>query len=112
MAVDEIARRARAWRSPLAGVAGLRRRVIDGVSTIGGGSAPGAELPTRLVAISGDGLSASALDARLRAGDSEQQAPGQHAEVEHDRERDQHAGHREARPPGDGPARARRSCTS
>jgi L-seryl-tRNA(Ser) seleniumtransferase len=52
--------------------AGLRRQgwrvdVIDGVSTIGGGSAAGSALPTRLVAISVDGLSADALESRLRA---------------------------------------------
>jgi L-seryl-tRNA(Ser) seleniumtransferase len=41
--------------------------LIDGVSTIGGGSAPGSELPTRLVAIVEPGLSADRLEARLRA---------------------------------------------
>jgi seryl-tRNA(Sec) selenium transferase len=43
---------------------GLRAEVIDGVSTIGGGSAAGSELPTRLVALSVDGLSADALASR------------------------------------------------
>jgi L-seryl-tRNA(Ser) seleniumtransferase len=41
--------------------------VIDGVSTIGGGSAPGSEIPTRLVAVDAPGLSADRLEARLRA---------------------------------------------
>ncbi len=46
---------------------GLGAEVIDGVSTIGGGSASGSALPTRLVALSVDGLSADALESRLRA---------------------------------------------
>ena len=36
------------------------------MSTVGGGSAPGAGLPTRLLAISRDGLTADALEASLR----------------------------------------------
>jgi L-seryl-tRNA(Ser) seleniumtransferase len=69
MRTEEIERRARALADHLGGVPGLHARVIDGVSTIGGGSAPGSGLPTRLVAVSLDGLSASALETRLRAGD-------------------------------------------
>jgi len=46
---------------------GLGAEVIDGVSTIGGGSAAGSALPTRLVALSIEGLSADALESRLRA---------------------------------------------
>jgi L-seryl-tRNA(Ser) seleniumtransferase len=46
---------------------GLGAEVVDGVSTIGGGSASGSALPTRLVALSMDGLSADALESRLRA---------------------------------------------
>ena len=42
-------------------------RVIDGMSTVGGGSAPGAELPTRLVEITRDGMSADQIEGRLRA---------------------------------------------
>ena len=45
--VSEIDRRAQLW----AEAAGDRARVIDGESLIGGGSLPGATLPTRLVAI-------------------------------------------------------------
>jgi L-seryl-tRNA(Ser) seleniumtransferase len=41
--------------------------VIGGASAIGGGSAPGATIPTRLLAIARPPLSADALDARLRA---------------------------------------------
>ena len=42
--------------------------MVDGESTIGGGSAPGSSLPTRLVSIRLAYLSADALDARLRHG--------------------------------------------
>jgi len=42
---------------------------VEGVSAIGGGSAPGAELPTRLITIESDRSSPSQLEARLRAGD-------------------------------------------
>jgi L-seryl-tRNA(Ser) seleniumtransferase len=47
----EIGHRADALASTLA-AAGLQVEVIDGDSTIGGGSAPGSKLPTRLVALS------------------------------------------------------------
>ena len=47
--------------------AGYDVALKDGVSTIGGGSAPGSELPTLLVSIARAGLSADALDAKLRA---------------------------------------------
>jgi len=43
----EINRRANSWAASLEGLA----RVIDGVSLIGGGSLPGASLPTHLLAI-------------------------------------------------------------
>jgi L-seryl-tRNA(Ser) seleniumtransferase len=46
--------------------AGYAAEVIDGFSTIGGGSAPGSELRTRLIAIGVPGLSPDALEARLR----------------------------------------------
>jgi L-seryl-tRNA(Ser) seleniumtransferase len=68
MPVAEIDRRAQAMATRLGAMTGMRARVIDGASTTGGGSAPESRLPTRLVALSVDGLSASALDARLRAG--------------------------------------------
>jgi L-seryl-tRNA(Ser) seleniumtransferase len=66
--LDEIDRRAQALASRLAGMAGVRARVIDGASTTGGGSAPESRLPTRLVAITAGTLSPASLDARLRAG--------------------------------------------
>ena len=43
--------------------------VIDGESVIGGGAAPSAVLPTRLLAVTCEGLSADELSARLRASD-------------------------------------------
>ncbi len=45
---------------------GWHAEILDGASAIGGGSAPGVELPTWLVAIARDGLSPDALEARLR----------------------------------------------
>jgi L-seryl-tRNA(Ser) seleniumtransferase len=46
--------------------AGYSADIIDGFSTIGGGSAPGSELPTRLIALGRAGLSADALEGTLR----------------------------------------------
>ncbi|HZB25199.1 MAG TPA: L-seryl-tRNA(Sec) selenium transferase [Vicinamibacterales bacterium] len=42
--------------------------IVEGASTIGGGSAPGSALPTRLLALSRPGVPAAQLEARLRAG--------------------------------------------
>ena len=47
----------------------LRMEIIDGDSLIGGGSAPSAVLPTRLLAISVKKLTANEVAERLRAGD-------------------------------------------
>jgi L-seryl-tRNA(Ser) seleniumtransferase len=65
LTTDVIAARADALARTLA-AAGLVVDVIDGVSTIGGGSAPGSQLPTRLVALA---LPAERLASALRAGD-------------------------------------------
>jgi L-seryl-tRNA(Ser) seleniumtransferase len=43
--------------------------IIDGESVVGGGAAPSSGLPTRLLALSRDGVSADELAARLRASD-------------------------------------------
>ena len=51
------------WR-PGSPHAGILADVVDGFSTIGGGSAPGITLPTRLVAIA---LPATRLESALRA---------------------------------------------
>jgi L-seryl-tRNA(Ser) seleniumtransferase len=48
---------------------GLEATVVDGDSTIGGGSAPGSTLPTRLVAIVHPTLSPDAFAAALRRGE-------------------------------------------
>ena len=65
---EEIGRRAGAVaaqaRSPR-----LNIEVTDGESVIGGGAAPSSVLPTRLLALNCDGLSADELSARLRASD-------------------------------------------
>jgi L-seryl-tRNA(Ser) seleniumtransferase len=46
----------------------LKLEVVDGESVIGGGAAPSAVLPTRLLAIMHAKLSAGELRSRLRAG--------------------------------------------
>lgn len=46
--------------------AGWRTSIVPGASTIGGGSAPGVELPTMLLAIAREHLGEDALHARLR----------------------------------------------
>ena len=63
MTLDEIERRATSLAAALSN-AGLQTEIVDGFSTIGGGSAPGAQLPTRLLALT---LPAARLDAALRA---------------------------------------------
>jgi len=60
--------------------AGWSADVVDGMSAIGGGSAPGTGLPTRLVAIARNGLTADALEEQLRRLD-----PPVIARIEHDR---------------------------
>ena len=63
-----IARRAEAIASKIQ-AATLTVEQIDGESVIGGGAAPSATLPTRLLAVSAEGLTAGELAARLRASD-------------------------------------------
>jgi L-seryl-tRNA(Ser) seleniumtransferase len=46
--------------------AGWAADVVDGMSAIGGGSAPGTGIPTRLVALARDGFTADALEESLR----------------------------------------------
>ena len=68
LGAEEIAERAAAVRAQLhSGV--LQVELIVGESVIGGGSAPGAVLPTKLLAIRGEGLSADELAERLRRND-------------------------------------------
>jgi L-seryl-tRNA(Ser) seleniumtransferase len=62
LSLEDIDRRAHALASRLS-ASGMNVHVIDGHSTIGGGSAPGSTLPTRLVAIA---MPAEKLEAALR----------------------------------------------
>jgi len=68
---DEIARRAEGIVSRVESAqgkpAGLKLELVDGESVIGGGAAPSAVLPTRLIAVAHADLSADELCARLRA---------------------------------------------
>ncbi|MFC2071796.1 L-seryl-tRNA(Sec) selenium transferase [Chloroflexota bacterium] len=68
--MEEIDRRARMWAKALNELA----QVIEGKSMIGGGSLPGSTLPTKLVAIGGEGKGkgrniAQKLARRLRGGE-------------------------------------------
>ncbi|MDQ3488057.1 MAG: L-seryl-tRNA(Sec) selenium transferase, partial [Acidobacteriota bacterium] len=62
----EIGARAERLAASLAGTA-IEATVVDGFSTIGGGTAPGSALPTRLLQLRHDQLSAHAIEARLRS---------------------------------------------
>jgi L-seryl-tRNA(Ser) seleniumtransferase len=68
---DEIARRAERIVSQVRSAQGksahLKLELVDGESVIGGGAAPSAVLPTRLIAVTHADLSADELCARLRA---------------------------------------------
>jgi L-seryl-tRNA(Ser) seleniumtransferase len=66
MTEGEIRPRADALASAINALTGWRADIVAGVSAIGGGSAPGVELPTPLVAIAKDGTTPDALEARLR----------------------------------------------
>jgi L-seryl-tRNA(Ser) seleniumtransferase len=67
MTAEEAGRRAEAIAARLQECEGIAAAVTDGESTIGGGSAPGSALPTRLVAIDPLRASAQAFEAALRA---------------------------------------------
>ncbi len=67
---EEIARRAEKIVSRVESArpkSSLKLELRDGESVIGGGAAPSAVLPTRLIALTDSGLSADELSARLRA---------------------------------------------
>ncbi|MBI3490816.1 MAG: L-seryl-tRNA(Sec) selenium transferase [Acidobacteria bacterium] len=66
MTADEIRARADVLAAALNQMQGWRATLVSGVSAVGGGSAPGLELPTWLVSIAKPGLSPDALEARLR----------------------------------------------
>jgi L-seryl-tRNA(Ser) seleniumtransferase len=63
---DEIDRRAEAVAENVKSSV-LRVEIVDGESVIGGGAAPSAVLPTRLLAVAREGLTADEISARLRA---------------------------------------------
>ena len=58
--------RAEAVAAAISAHDGWRADVVAGMSAIGGGSAPGVELPTWLVSIAKDGLTPDAIEAQLR----------------------------------------------
>ncbi len=66
---EEIGRRAEAVAKGIRS-SRLLVEVLDGESVIGGGAAPSAVLPTRLLAIALEGMSADELSSNLRAFDS------------------------------------------
>ena len=66
---NDIARRARELEDALRGRSALRTETVEGTSLVGGGAAPGATLPTVLLAVTAEKLSADELAARLRAHD-------------------------------------------
>jgi L-seryl-tRNA(Ser) seleniumtransferase len=68
LAKDAIGERAEALAARVA-TPKLRVEGIDGESILGGGAAPSSILPTRLLALTCEGLSADELAARLRASD-------------------------------------------
>lgn len=76
---DDIEARAQALAASLASH-GWRVAMISGASAVGGGSAPGLQLPTVLLSIGRDGESAEHTERRLRGLD-----PPVIARIEHDR---------------------------
>jgi L-seryl-tRNA(Ser) seleniumtransferase len=66
MTAEAIRARAGTLAAQLDGVGGWRAELLPGMSAVGGGSAPGIELPTWLIAIDKEGLTANALESRLR----------------------------------------------
>lgn len=78
LSLDAIAERARRLAARLER-AGWTTELLPGTSAIGGGSAPGIELPTLLVSLAREGLTADALEEKLRALD-----PPVIARIEHD----------------------------
>jgi L-seryl-tRNA(Ser) seleniumtransferase len=64
---ESIEARARAVADRLQSSALYECEIVDGRSTVGGGTTPGLTLPTRLLALTHPGLSADALETALRA---------------------------------------------
>jgi L-seryl-tRNA(Ser) seleniumtransferase len=66
LSAEQIKTRTEAMQQKLAGMKHLRTEIIEGESLVGGGSAPTSKLPTFLLAVTADKLSADELAARLR----------------------------------------------
>src|SRR5437762_10261294 len=64
---EEIRERAKAQRAILKDTKGLLTEIIPGESLLGGGSAPSSTLPTHLLAVTAEHLTADELASRLRA---------------------------------------------
>lgn len=69
MPAEEIRARAQAVQTKLNSATKLKTEIIAGESLVGGGSAPTSTLPTFLLAVTADSLSAEELAGRLRLGD-------------------------------------------
>jgi L-seryl-tRNA(Ser) seleniumtransferase len=63
---DTIQARAQIVAAKIGAIAGWRAHLVEGASAVGGGSAPGIELPTWLIVVEKDGLSPDALEEALR----------------------------------------------
>ena len=66
LTAPEICTRAEALQAQLRGATHLKTTIISGESLVGGGSAPTSSLPTCLLAVTTDSLSADELSTRLR----------------------------------------------
>ena len=66
MTADEIRARAEALATTIGRMSGWHAALVDGVSAVGGGSAPGVDLPTCLIAIAKSEVTPDALEERLR----------------------------------------------
>ena len=80
MSAEEIHGRAAALAGRIEAIAGWRATLMPGASPVGGGSAPGVELATWLVAVAREDLTPDGLEKRLRA-----LAPPVIARIERDR---------------------------
>jgi L-seryl-tRNA(Ser) seleniumtransferase len=66
LSAADICVHAEAMQKQLGGAAHLKTTIISGESLVGGGSAPTSSLPTFLLAVTAESLSADELAARLR----------------------------------------------
>ena len=80
MSAEAIHERAAALAGRIEAIAGWRATLVPGASRVGGGSAPGVELATWLIAVDRSDLTPDGLEERLRA-----LTPPVIARIEHDR---------------------------